>query len=109
MVSHLLNIDEALAMTVAGKLGFKEMPKPADAAVKTRTDLPPSPALSIIENGPKSFKGRKVGVLVTDGADAALLKVLDQAVTAEGATLEVVARRSVASKRMTAAGLSPST
>jgi catalase len=91
VVSHLLNIDETLATTVAEKLGLEELPKPADAAVETRTDLPPSPALSIIENGPKSFKGRKVGVLATDGADAALLKALEQAVSAEGATLEVVA------------------
>ncbi|TGS82451.1 catalase HPII, partial [Mesorhizobium sp. M2D.F.Ca.ET.178.01.1.1] len=33
MVSHLLNIDEGLGVTVAGKLGIQEMPKPADAAV----------------------------------------------------------------------------
>ena len=30
----------------------------------------PSPALSILKNGPKSFAGRKVGALVTDGVDA---------------------------------------
>ena len=34
------------------------------------TDLPPSPALSIVENGPASFAGRKFGVLITDGTDA---------------------------------------
>ena len=73
MISHLLNIDEGLAETVADKLGMKEFPKPADAAVP-REDLEPSPALSIIENGPGSFAGRKVGVLVSSGADAALLK-----------------------------------
>jgi len=91
MVAHLLNIDEGLAETVAGKLGMTELPKPADAAVKPRDDLPASPALSIIENGPDSFEGRKVGVLVSDGADGALLKTLEAALTREGATLEVVA------------------
>ena len=35
------------------------------------TDLPPSPALSIVANGPATFAGRKIGVLVTDGTDAA--------------------------------------
>ncbi|TGQ58599.1 catalase HPII, partial [Mesorhizobium sp. M1C.F.Ca.ET.212.01.1.1] len=38
MISHLLNIDETLATTVADKLGIKTMPAPADAAVPTRDD-----------------------------------------------------------------------
>ncbi|MBL8579280.1 MAG: catalase [Mesorhizobium sp.] len=91
MVAHLLNIDEGLAETVADKLGMKELPKPADAAVGPRDDLEPSPALSIIENGPESFAGRKVGVLVSPGADAALLKKLQIAIEKEGAVMEVVA------------------
>jgi predicted outer membrane protein len=33
MVSHLLNIDDALASTVGEALGLKKMPKPADAAI----------------------------------------------------------------------------
>jgi hypothetical protein len=75
-VSHLFNIGETLAMTVGAKLGFKTMPKPADAAMPTRQDLEPSPALSIIEEGLKLFEGRKLGILATDGADAALLDAL---------------------------------
>ena len=42
----------------------------------TRTDLPPSDKLSIVKNGPKTFAGRKVGALVTDGVDAELLAAL---------------------------------
>jgi catalase len=91
MVSHLLNIDETLGVAVADKLGMRELPKPADAAVKPRDDLEPSPALSIIENGPESFAGRKVGVLVSPGADAALLKKLQSAIEKEGAVMEVIA------------------
>jgi catalase len=93
MVSHLLNIDEALAATVADKLGIRKMPSPADAAVPPRDDLEPSPALSIIENGPESFGGRKVGVLVSDGVDAALFEQLRTAVETEGAVMEVVAAK----------------
>lgn len=93
MVSHLLNIDTQLATRVAEGLRLKEMPKPADAARPTRTDLPESPALSIIRNGPASFAGRKVGALVTDGADAAVLKALGSALEKEGALLELVAPR----------------
>jgi catalase len=90
-VSHLINIDEALAAAVADKLGMKTLPKPADAAVAPRDDLEPSPALSIIQNGPDSFEGRKVGVLVSDGVDASLLKKLQAALDKEGATMEIVA------------------
>lgn len=91
MISHLLNIDEGLAETVADKLGVTELPKPADTAIAPRDDLAPSPALSIVEKGPGSFAGRKLGVLVSPGADAALLKKLQMAIEKEGATMEVVA------------------
>lgn len=91
MVSHLLNVDETLGAAVADKLGIRDLPEPADAAVSPRDDLPASPALSIIENGPESFAGRKVGVLVSPGTDAALLKELRAAIESEGAVLEIVA------------------
>jgi catalase len=91
MVSHLLNIDETLANNVAGKLGLQKMPKPAEAAVPTRQDLDPSPALSIVENGPKRFEGRKLGIMVTDGTDANLLKALKAALEKAGAIFEIIA------------------
>ncbi|MFK0276294.1 catalase [Ensifer sp. NPDC090286] len=91
MVSHLLNVDETLATTVADKLGIATLPKFADAAIPPRDDLPASPALSIIENGPNSFAGRKLGVLVTAGADAGLVKALQSAIEKEGAEMDVVA------------------
>jgi catalase len=91
MIAHLLNIDEGLAQTVADKLGITDLPNPADAAVAPRKDLEPSPALSIIQNGPESFEGRKVGVLVSNGVDAALLQALQSAIEEEGATMEVIA------------------
>ena len=91
MVSHLLNIDETLANKVAAALGLKTMPKPADAAMPTRQDLDPSPALSIVEKGPQRFEGRKLGILVTDGADADLIKALKSALAKAGATFEIIA------------------
>jgi catalase len=93
MVSHLLNIHEELAAKVAEGLGLQGMPHRADAAVKPRTDLAPSDKLSIIKNGPKSFKGRKIGVLMSDEADADLFTSLKQAVESEGGMLAVVAPR----------------
>jgi catalase len=90
MVSHLLNIDEGLAKQVAGGLGLKEVPQPAEAA-KLPKNLKNSPALSIQLNGPRSFKGRKVGALVTDGVDINILEALKAALKNEGALLEIVA------------------
>ena len=91
VVAHLRNVDEDLAGTVAEGLRLKEMPDPAEAAVAPRTDLEPSPPLSIVRNGPASFAGRKVGVLVSDGVDAELFAALRKALESEGAKLEVVA------------------
>jgi catalase len=91
MVSHLLNIDEALGRKVADGLRLRELPKPVPAPMPTRQDLAKSPALSILLNGPQSFAGRKVGALVTDGTDAAILKALQAALLKEGAMLKLVA------------------
>jgi catalase len=93
MVAHLLNVEKDLAQQVAEGLGLKQLPKPADAAKPTRSDLKISAALSILRNGPDSFKGRKVGALVSDGVDAKLLAALRKALEAEGAKLKVVAPR----------------
>ena len=91
VVSHLMNIDETLANTVAEKLGFQSMPKPADAAMPTRQDLEASPALSIVERGPKRFEGRKLGILITDGVDIDLLTGLQDAIAAEKAEVALIA------------------
>lgn len=91
VVSHLRNIDETLAKAVADGLGLKSMPKPAQAAMPTRQDLEPSPALSIIQNGPERFEGRKLGILVTDGSDAALVNALKAALTKAKASFELIA------------------
>ena len=91
MVSHLLNIDKGLANKVGEALGVKAMPKPADAAIATRQDLAAAPSLSILANGPERFEGRKLGILVTDGTDAALLKALTGGLVKAGASFEIIA------------------
>jgi catalase len=91
MVAHLLNIHSELASKVAAGLGLKKLPNPAEAAMPTREDLKPSPALSIIKNGPNRFEGRKLGILVTDGTDASLLNALQAAVKNAGALTEIIA------------------
>ncbi|MBS1038208.1 catalase [Gluconobacter cerinus] len=91
VIAHLLNVDEALAKGVAEGLGLKELPAPAPAARTPITDLAASTALSILKNGPDSFAGRKLGVVITEGTDAALLDALQKAAKAEGTLIELVA------------------
>jgi catalase len=91
MVAHLLNVDSELAQRVATGLGLAKLPEAAVPAMAPRQDLTASPALSILQNGPQNFKGRKLGVLMTDGADAAVFKALQAAATAEGALIKVIA------------------
>ena len=88
-VSHLLNIDAALAATVADGLGMP-LPQPAKAA-KPTLELPTSAKLSILANGPDSFKGRKMGLLLTDGSDGALVHALIKALDGVGAVWEIIA------------------
>lgn len=88
-VSHLLNIDAALAVQVADGLAL-EMPSAAVAAMPTM-DLPPSPKLSILAGGPVSFRGRKLGVLVTNDSSATLLAAIDEALQAVGAIRAIIA------------------
>jgi catalase len=88
-VSHLRQIDEQLAATVADGLGLA-LPEPAKAA-RAPIDLPASPALSIVLNGPETFKGRKFGLLLSDDSDAKLFHALTAAIEGEGAVWEVVA------------------
>jgi catalase len=89
MLGNLRNVHEDLAQGVADELGMP-LPEANEAALPTRTDLPASDALSILRNGPDSFAGRKLGVLVTAGADGALVKALEEAFTGAGAVVEYV-------------------
>ena len=90
MVAHLRNIDEKLAQTVATGLGLLAMPTAAAPALAPRTDLPVSDALSILKQAQGSFEGRKLGILVSDGASAALVEALIAAVDKAGAVYEII-------------------
>ncbi|MDY7103318.1 MAG: catalase [Actinomycetota bacterium] len=91
MVANLRNVDDGLAQQVADGLGLAELPEATEPARAPITDLPASPALSIILNGPESFAGRKIGALVTNGTDAGVLGALRTACEKEGTILELVA------------------
>jgi catalase len=90
MVANLMNVDSELARTVADELGITDTVERAAPAREPITDLAPSPALSIVRNGPNALTGRKVGILVSDGTDANLLATLTEAITRAGAVFELV-------------------
>ena len=91
MVAALRNVDQDLARSVAGGLGLAELPDALPPAREPVRDLAASPALSILSNGPDSFAGRKLGILVTDGADAAKLAELTAAAEQAKVNVELVA------------------
>ena len=78
LLAQLANIKPELAARVATGLGYRQPVEPAPAARPTRTDLKPSPALSILAKAPKTLQGRKVGILVDDGTDGALVQGSDR-------------------------------
>jgi len=91
VVAHLPNIDPDLAQMVADGLGFNKLPKAHTPRRDMVEGLKPSDALSILKNGPDNFKGRKLGILVTDGIDGDLLASLRDAVKDAGGMVEIVA------------------
>jgi catalase len=90
MLGHLANIDPTLHDGVSAALGMKEKEEPVAPGVAAR-DLPPSPPLSILGKAPKTLQGRKIGVLISEGFDSALLKNLRESAKEEKATVVVIA------------------
>jgi catalase len=91
MVASLRNVHDKLATSVAAGLGIETLPDRLIPAREPTEDLLPSPALSILSNGPETFAGRKIGLLLSDGADARTVAHLQTAIAAEQANLEIIA------------------
>ncbi|MBU8537559.1 catalase [Falsiroseomonas tokyonensis] len=89
VLSLLRNVDETLAQRVANGMNL-DLPEAATPAVAPQ-DLPPSPALRIVGKYPETLKGRAVGILVSDGADGAMVEAVRKAAMAEGAKVMIVA------------------
>jgi catalase len=89
ILANLQNVDPDLAARVAFGLNM-ELPAPSAPAAQPQ-DMNPSPALRIVGKYPETLKGRAVGILVTDGADGAVVAALRKAVEAEGASVKIVA------------------
>ena len=106
MVAMLARVNENLAARVAEGLGLPAIPKlelpinqsiPADgdpAEFEPRAfgrPLAESPALSMARTVKDTIETRKVAILATDGADAASVKAVQDALLAAGAQGKIVA------------------
>lgn len=84
------NIDLELANRVTTGLGMVHKVAPSEAKVKTRTDLKPSPSLSIILRAPQNVEGRKLGILMTDGADDVIYEMMTTQLGLEKCLYDVI-------------------
>ncbi|WP_413519905.1 catalase-related domain-containing protein, partial [Psychrobacter glacincola] len=89
MLSHLRNIDEDLAKRVSTALGM-QLPEAAEAAAPIQ-EMATSDALQTIGRTPKTLKGRMIGILVAEGSKHSEIKKFEEAATAEGARVKIVA------------------
>ena len=90
VLGHLALVEEALAHAVETAIGM-EGQRAEITPYQAPIDLEPSPALSLVGKAKPTLKGRKVGALVTDGADGDRLEALRDALEKEGAELAIVA------------------
>jgi len=90
MLAHLNIIHQDLGGQVAAALGMEIEPDLVHA-FKEPKSLKPSPALSLVGKAPQNIKGRKIGLLVTEGSAASLIAAVHKAVIKEGAKVDIVA------------------
>ncbi|ESW62607.1 MAG: catalase [Rhodobacter sp. CACIA14H1] len=91
VLAHLPSIDAGLAGLVAEGLGM-DLPEPVEPAVQP-VDLAVSDALSIQKKQVPTFRGRKMGIVVSDGVEDAVLDTLMSELSAAGAVPAIIAPR----------------
>ena len=91
MVGQLANVDPTIADRVAKGLGMETTPAAIATTVAARTDLKPSPALSILAKAKPTLEGRMIGCLIADGTDADLVLKLEHAVAQLKADFKIIA------------------
>lgn len=90
MLGHLQLVDGQLSEHVAGLLGMEgqaERVKPA----REPQDLKPSPSLSLLNKFEPTLQGRKIGLLIADGADQSLVDAVHAAATKAKAVVAIIA------------------
>lgn len=89
VLGHIKNVDADLCERVEQALGMPGQAFNIPPA-KEPIDMAPSPALSLLAKAKPTLAGRKIGVLVSDGFEMALLEQLQASAEAEGAVVQVI-------------------
>lgn len=89
VLGHVKNVDAALCDRVEQALGMQGQAYTIPPAVEP-IDMAPSPALSLLGKAKPTLEGRKIGVLISEGCDLAILDQLQASAEAEGAVLELI-------------------
>ncbi len=89
VLGHLRHVDPELCDRVERGLGM-EGQADAIAPAAPPVDLDLSPTLSLLAKAKPTLEGRKIGVLVSEGYDSAILDALQTAAETEGAVLELI-------------------
>ena len=93
MLGQLANVDATIAKRVADGLGMTPDIKAIPTSVAARTDLEPSPALSILKKAKPGLETKVIGCLVADGTSAKDVQALKTAAMKLGAALKIIAPR----------------
>jgi len=93
VLSQVAAMDQHVAERIADGLGHTGPVQPAKTSKAARTDLPKSPALSILAKAKATFMGRTLGCLMGDGADPAVIEALKAGVKSAGGQVKLVAAK----------------
>ena len=91
MLGQLANVDAAIAQRVANGLGMTDPIKPVPTTVAARTDLAPSPTLSIVKKMVPGLKTKMIGCLIADGTNPTQVLELETKAAKLGASVKIVA------------------
>jgi catalase len=89
VLGHVKNVDTELCDRVEQALGMQGQAYNIPPAVEP-IDMEPSPALSLLGKAQPTLEGRKIGVLVSEGYELAILDQLLASAEAEGAVVELI-------------------
>ena len=89
VLGHVKNVDADLCDRVEQALGMPGQAYTIPPAQEP-IDMAPSPALSLLGKARPTLAGRKIGVLVSDGFEMALLEQLQASAEAEGAVVQLI-------------------
>ena len=90
VLANLQNVDDDLGRSASPTALTCDLPAKSDAAVRAAGHGPVAGAADR-RQVPPTLKGRAVGILVTDGADGAVVAAVRKAAEAEGATVKIIA------------------